>query len=162
VARKSHPARDPANGGLPSKKQILDFLNSAQGKAGKREIARAFGVSGGARIALKRLLAEMAADGTLGGDKKHLREKGKLPPVAVLEVTGRDSDGDLVAKPLEWEADDGGRPVVRLRPAERGIDDSDIGETVAAPPMKQRRSRSCRVKNAAFSEFSASRHAAAA
>jgi len=69
----------------------------------------------------------MAADGTLGGDKKHLREKGKLPPVAVLEVTGRDSDGDLVAKPLEWEADDGGRPVVRLRPAERGIDDSDIG-----------------------------------
>ncbi len=113
MARKSHPARDPANGGLPSKKQILDFLNSAQGKAGKREIARAFGVSGGARIALKRLLAEMAADGTLGGDKKHLREKGKLPPVAVLEVTGRDSDGDLVAKPLEWEADDGGRPVVR-------------------------------------------------
>ena len=127
MARKSHPARDPANGGLPSKKQILDFLNSAQGKAGKREIARAFGVSGGARIALKRLLAEMAADGTLGGDKKHLREKGKLPPVAVLEVTGRDSDGDLVAKPLEWEADDGGRPVVRLRRAERGIDDSDIG-----------------------------------
>ena len=88
---------------LPSKKQILDFLNSAQGKAGKREIARAFGVSGGARIALKRLLAEMAADGTLGGDKKHLREKGKLPPVVALEVTGRDSDGDLVAKPLDWE-----------------------------------------------------------
>ena len=126
MARKPRPAQPPANGGLPSKKQILDFLSSAQGKSGKREIARAFGVSGGARIALKRLLAEMTADGTLGGDKKHLREKGKLPPVVALEVTGRDSDGDLVAQPLDWNSEDGKRPVVRLLPAERGVD-SDIG-----------------------------------
>jgi ribonuclease R len=133
VARNSKATRAPADGGLPSKEQILDFLNSAQGKAGKREIARAFGVSGGARIALKRLLAEMAAEGTLGGDKKHLREKGKLPPVTTLEVTGRDRGGDLIAKPLHWEEDDGKRPVVRLLPAERGCDkDFGIGDRVLA------------------------------
>jgi ribonuclease R len=127
VARNSNATRAPANGGLPSKEQILEFLNSAQGKAGKREIARAFGVSGGARVALKRLLTEMTADGSLAGDKKHLREKGKLPPVTVLEVTGRDPEGDLIGKPLEWNTDDGKRPIVRLLPAERGVDNNDIG-----------------------------------
>ena len=40
-------------------RQIIEFLNSYQGKAGKREIARAFGVRSGARIALKRVLHEM-------------------------------------------------------------------------------------------------------
>ncbi|MBA2127151.1 ribonuclease R [Hyphomicrobium methylovorum] len=114
--------RVPADRGLPSKKQILDFLNSAQGKAGKREIARAFGVSGGARIALKRLLAEMADEGTLAGDKKHLKEKGRLPAVAALEVTGRDDDGDLIAKPVEWDEAEGKRPTVRL-----SMDGNDIG-----------------------------------
>ena len=123
--KKSAP-RDPLNGGLPAKHQIVEFLNSTQGKAGKREIARAFGISGGAKIALKRLLAEMAEDGTLAGNKKDLREKGKLPPVTTLEVTGRDADGDLLAKPLHWEEDDGRRPVVRLLPTD-GIIDGEIG-----------------------------------
>jgi ribonuclease R len=125
--------RQPLNGGLPTKQQIIEFLSSAQGKAGKREIARAFGVSGGAKIALKRLLAEMAEDGTLAGNKKDLREKGKLPPVTTLEVTGRDADGDLLAKPLHWEEEDGKRPVVRLLPAESAIDgDIGIGDRVLA------------------------------
>jgi ribonuclease R len=133
VARKSSATRAPANGGLPSKEQILEFLNSAPGKAGKREIARAFGVSGGARIALKRLLAEMAEDGSLAGDKKHLREKGKLPPVTTLEITGRDDDGDRVAKPLNWEESDGKRPVVRVLAARDGRDaEIGIGDHVLA------------------------------
>ena len=124
--KQKRAPRDPLNGGLPAKHQIIEFLNSTQGKAGKREIARAFGISGGAKIALKRLLAEMAEDGTLSGNKKDLREKGKLPPVTTLEVTGRDADGDLLAKPLHWEDDDGKRPVVRLLPAD-GVIDGEIG-----------------------------------
>jgi ribonuclease R len=125
--RKGKAARrDPLNGGLPTKQQIIEFLATAQGKAGKREIARAFGISGGAKIALKRLLAEMAEDGTLSGNKKDYREKGKLPNVTTLEVTGRDRDGDLIAKPLHWEEDDGKRPSVRLLPAE-GMIDGEIG-----------------------------------
>jgi ribonuclease R len=133
VARNSNATLAPANGGLPSKQQILDYINAAQGKVGKREIARAFGVSGGARIALKRLLAEMTAEGALAGDKKRLREKGRLPPVMTLEVTGRDRDGDLVAKPLEWNFEDGKRPLVRLLPAGHGPDnDIGIGDRVLA------------------------------
>ena len=126
MARPPKKARAPANGGLPSKAQIVEFLNTAQGKAGKREIARAFGVTGGAKIALKRILAEMADEGTLAGTKKDLREKGKLPPVTTIEVTGRESGGDLIAKPLHWEEDDGKRPIVRLL-AGNTIADNDIG-----------------------------------
>lgn len=137
MARKSSPARAPADGGLPSKEQILEFLNSATGKAGKREIARAFGVSGGAKIALKRLLAEMAEEGSVAGDKKHLREKGKLPPVTTLEVTGRDDDGDLIAKPLQWEESDGKRPIVRINAARDGRDaEIGIGDHILARLQK--------------------------
>lgn len=131
MARNSKSTRAPGKGALPSKEQILEFLNSSPGKAGKREIARAFGVSGGARIGLKRLLAEMADEGTLTGDKKSLREKGKLPPVTTLEITGRDREGDLIAKPLHWEDDDGKRPIVRLLITERGVD-VGIGDRVLA------------------------------
>ena len=113
MARKPKDPRAPADGGLPSREQILEFLNSAQGKAGKREIARAFNVKGGARIALKRVLTEMAEEGLLSGDKKDLRETGRLPPVTQIEITGRDRDGDLIGKPVIWE-EEGPRPVVRL------------------------------------------------
>ena len=63
------------------------------------------------RIDFKRLLASMTEDGTLSGDRKSLRKKGGLPPVTVLEVTGRDDDGDLIAKPAVWE--DAGRAARR-------------------------------------------------
>ena len=42
--------------GLPSRQQILDFISAADQPAGKREIARAFGLSGQEKITLKALL----------------------------------------------------------------------------------------------------------
>ena len=38
--------------GLPSRKQILDFIATSDQPAGKREIARAFGLSGQDKIQL--------------------------------------------------------------------------------------------------------------
>jgi ribonuclease R len=108
VARKPRPG---AISGLPSKHQILDFIKSAQARpAGKREIARAFSVKSSDRIALKRLLAEMAEEGLLSGNRKGFKEPGALPPVAVLEISARDADGDLIAEPANWEDDAGERP----------------------------------------------------
>ncbi len=51
--------------GLPSRKQILDFIASSDQPAGKREIARAFGLSGQTKIDLKRLLKDMADEGLI-------------------------------------------------------------------------------------------------
>ena len=70
----------PQRGKLPGREEILEFLRTAPGKVGKREIARAFGIGGAERIDLKRLLAEMADDGTLAGNRKGLHKKGGLPP----------------------------------------------------------------------------------
>ncbi|WP_244534521.1 ribonuclease R [Hyphomicrobium sp. CS1GBMeth3] len=108
------PAERRPNGedALPSREEILNFLREHEGKAGKREIARAFNIKGEARTALKRLLAEMAADGALAGSRKDLHEAGRLPPVTVLDVTGRDEDGDLIARPVVWKDADGEPPLV--------------------------------------------------
>ncbi|MEZ5818882.1 MAG: ribonuclease R [Hyphomicrobiaceae bacterium] len=111
--------KPPRAGGLPSREEILEFVQQAQGKVGKREIAKAFGIKGGDRVELKSLLASMAADGDLVGNRKTLRRHGQIPPVAVLEIVDRDDEGDLVAEPVAWEEDAGPRPRILLLP-ERG------------------------------------------
>ena len=108
MPRKPKEARRDA--GLPSKQQVVDYLRTASAKAGKREIARAFGIKGGDRIALKTLLAEMAQEGLLAGNRKSFKERGSLPPVAVLEIVARDKDGELIAEPAVWDAAEGERP----------------------------------------------------
>jgi ribonuclease R len=80
---------------------------------GKREIARAFGIKGGDRLELNHLLAGLTDEGVLSSDRKRLQKKGSLPAVTVLEITGRDDDGDLIAQPVVWE-DEGERPTVLL------------------------------------------------
>ncbi len=100
--------------GLPTREEVLDFIEGSREKVGKREIARAFGVKGGDRIALKTLLAEMTAEGEIVGNRKSLQQKGRIPPVTVLEVVDRDSEGEIVAVPVTWEADDGPRPRVMV------------------------------------------------
>ena len=73
-------------GKLPSKQEILDFLQAGSVKSGKREIARAFGVKGGDRVALKELLRSMADDGLIAGSRRKLVKPGALPPVTVIEI----------------------------------------------------------------------------
>ena len=117
-------------GQLPTKDAILQFIATAQEKVGKREIAQAFGIKGGAKVGLKKLLAEMASDGTLIGNRREMHEPGSVPPVAVLEVTGRDDDGDLIGKPAVWDAAaDGERPSVLILAREKplGSDEPPIG-----------------------------------
>ena len=127
--KPNRPRVAPEPGGLPTREQILDFLGQAQGKVGKREIARAFSIKGGARIALKGLLAEMANEGLLAGGRKEMKKRGSLPTVAVLEVKGRDDDGDLIAEPVVWDETEGSRPQVLLLVAHRPdrVQDAEIG-----------------------------------
>jgi ribonuclease R len=90
---------------LPNQDEILAFLRDNPGQTGKREIARAFGLKGAAKVELKRLLAGMARDGLIEKGKRKLRPAGALPPVLVLRVTGADAAGDLWAEPAEREGD---------------------------------------------------------
>ncbi|MEZ5841834.1 MAG: ribonuclease R [Hyphomicrobiales bacterium] len=95
---------------LPTREQILAFIAENPGSSGKREIARAFGIKGSDKIALKALLKEIVADGEAERRGKRLRAPGRLPPVTVLEVVGRDRDGEIVATPAEWQEETEGHP----------------------------------------------------
>lgn len=87
---------------IPTKSEILTWIADNPTKAAKRDIAKAFGIKGAARIDLKRVLREMEDEGALQKRKSSYRDANKLPPVSVLEVMGPDNDGDLFARPLEW------------------------------------------------------------
>ena len=88
---------------IPAKEDILAWVSDNPSKASKRDIARAFGVRGPARIDLKRLLKELEAEGLLAKRRKTYRDPDRLPPVSVLQLDRVDTDGDLVARPLEWQ-----------------------------------------------------------
>lgn len=99
------PGRRGTVSGLPSKADIRKFIEESPGRVGRREIARAFNVTGAERPALKKLLVEMREAGELGSRparRERAEEKGGLPPVTVLEITGQDGDGELLAVPLQW------------------------------------------------------------
>jgi len=104
--------------GLPSRKQILDFIASSDQPAGKREIARAFGLSGQAKIDLKRLLNDMADEGLIDSSPgRAFHQTGGVPKVTVLRVQAVDDGGTVWAVPEQWHAE---TPPPRLRVLERG------------------------------------------
>ncbi|MBI1493900.1 ribonuclease R [Halocynthiibacter styelae] len=99
---------------IPSKEEILNWISENPARTAKRDIARAFGIKGAARIDLKRILKELEAEGHLRKRKKTYRESDKLPPVAMLKVEGPDADGDLFAYPVDWQGEDAAPRVLML------------------------------------------------
>lgn len=89
---------------LPSKQDILNWIKDNPSKASKRDVARAFGIKGSARIDLKRMLKELAEEGLIEKRKRNYRGAGDLPPVSVLMIEAIDG-GDLSARPMEWEGE---------------------------------------------------------
>ena len=85
--------------------------------AGKREIAKAFGLKGQEKIALKRLLRDMAEEGLIDGKKTAFHRMGGVPKVTVLRVVDIE-DGEAIAIPDAWQPDDGAPPP-RLRLVEK-------------------------------------------
>ncbi len=104
---------------IPSKNTLISWLNDNPGKGNKRDIARAFGIKGAARIDLKKLIRELTAEGIIAKPHKFPRDSETLPPVSVLHITGPDKDGDLIAEPVEW-AGNATRPKVLMIPTRDG------------------------------------------
>ncbi len=115
----------PKSIGLPSRDQILRFIETSDQPAGKREIARAFALHGADKIALKALLKDMADEGLIdGGPGRAFHKQGGVPKVTVLRIV--DVEGDQpIAVPEQWLAD--GIPPPRLRVIERGRRQSALG-----------------------------------
>jgi ribonuclease R len=127
---KTQPKKTPS---LPSKADILAFIGNKPGKVGTREIARAFGLKNALRADLKRMLRELANEGSIEKRRKKLHHPGVLPSTVLADVTSRDSDGDLIATPDEWDEDaHGPAPKIRVHvpPKMRPGEAAGIGDRV--------------------------------
>ncbi|MDO1558446.1 ribonuclease R [Brevundimonas sp. 2R-24] len=101
--------------GLPDRDTLLRFLRDA-GEAEKADIARAFGLKGAERRALREMLRELEAEGALGKrGRRGFAETGAFPPVGVADVAERDADGDLFVRLTKGGED---LPLARLAPGD--------------------------------------------
>ena len=107
---------------LPSREELIAFIAGAPAPNGekpparvtKRDIARAFGVKGEAKAELKLLIRDLQSEGAIARGRKALQVQGRLPAIVVADVAERDRDGELVAKPVEWD-EEGPPPRILIR-----------------------------------------------
>ena len=112
---KTAGGRSQSERTLPTPEQILAFVGESGGKAGKREIARAFGLQGPEKNELKQLLKDMQDDGRLTGPRSALKPAVQWPDMTVAAIEAVDAAGALWARPLEWEEERlGAEPRIRI------------------------------------------------
>ncbi len=100
--------------GFPGRDAIVAFIRANPGKIGTREIAREFGLKNADRVELKRILRELADEGAIAKRGRKIQEPTALPPTVVADITGRDTDGELLATPTEWDTEENG-PAPKIR-----------------------------------------------
>ncbi len=133
MADKQKPKPKPRP--LPTKEQILDFLADQPPGLGKREIARAFKVTGDNRFILKAMLKELEDEGKI--DKSRRREgppqtrPTALPEMIVLEITAITDDGDYHARPVAWNKPEPA-PLIAVGKSPPGQPAADIGDRILA------------------------------
>jgi ribonuclease R len=96
--------------GFPARDAIVAFIRAQPGEVGTREIAREFGLKNADRAALRRILRELADEGAIEKRGKKIREPAALPATVMADIAGRDSDGELLATPAEWDEVESGEP----------------------------------------------------
>ncbi|GAB1716029.1 MAG: RNAse R [Nitrobacter sp.] len=105
----------PRDRRFPDRETIVAFIRTHPGQTGTREIAREFGLKNADRIELKKILRDLADDGTIVKRGRKLRQAEEtLPPTLMADITGRDSDGELLATPTEWDEEAGTPPKIRI------------------------------------------------
>ena len=102
--------------GFPSREAIVAFIRANPGKIGTKDIAREFGLKNADRAELKQLLRELVDQGAVKkSGRKTVTETDTLPATLIADITGRDRDGELIAKPAEWdEAEQSEPPRIRI------------------------------------------------
>jgi ribonuclease R len=105
----------PRDSGFPSRDAIVAFVRANPGKVGTKEIAREFGLKNADRAELKRILRELADRGAIAKRGKKVAEAAALPATLIADITGRDSDGELISTPAEWdEVENSEAPKIRI------------------------------------------------
>jgi ribonuclease R len=94
VPSKTKPSRK-----LPTAQEIKSYIKNASGTIGRREIARAFNITGNERIQFKKLLRELKSEGEIVlSHRRKVNPSRKIPPVTVIKIIKISDDGDALAK----------------------------------------------------------------
>ena len=122
---------------IPTQADILKWIRTHPEKSSKRDIAKAFGIKGAARIDLKQTLRELEAEGHISQKRRKFNDPNTLPPVSVLQLLGPDEQGDMFAVPLEWEGT-GTLPkiLMQMRPGEPVTDPAARPASASAFEMR--------------------------
>jgi ribonuclease R len=100
---------------FPDRDTLVAFIRANPVKFGTREIALEFGLKNADRAELKRMLRELADQGTIQKRGKKIQQPAALPPTVMVDITTRDRDGELIATPTEWdEVENGEPPKIRI------------------------------------------------
>ncbi len=118
---------------VPPPEEILAFIRDSPAPVGKRELARAFGIGAAGRRDLNRALGALEDYGRIGRthDRRYTAP-GRVPSVAVLEITAIDSDGEVVAA-LERRHESAAAPRIQVVSEHRRGAAPGVGDTSHSP-----------------------------
>ena len=119
---------------FPTREELLEFIQGSPKRVGKREIARAFKLDAEGKVMLRQVLKGFEKEGILQrGRGKRFAEPGALPEVTVLHITGIDAEGELMARPENWDEEAAGPPpAIYMAPERRGQPALGTGDRVLA------------------------------
>jgi ribonuclease R len=108
--------KDPKpHGAPPSREEVLAFISERGGDVSKRDIIRAFRLDNAGKAELNSLLRGLKDNGAVKGRRRNVNVAGEVAGTVMASIVARDSDGDLLAEPLEWdESEFGAAPRIRL------------------------------------------------
>ncbi|MBU0859466.1 MAG: hypothetical protein KJ667_05980 [Alphaproteobacteria bacterium] len=119
--------------GVPSEKQVIEFLEKNEKPMTKNELSRAFQVKNDDRNMFKQMLRTMEKNGQLSkhpGGTYGLPDG--LPPVGIIEVTDVSLDGDVFGRPAQWSGNESAKPRVEIVPDSKGKPALTKGDRVLA------------------------------
>lgn len=89
---------------FPHPDEIYRYIADSEKPLTKRELVRAFDIKGDKRVRFKEILRELEKSGRIvkGAGQAYSVPKS-LPAVTTIIVTHIDIDGDIFAKPLDWD-----------------------------------------------------------
>lgn len=118
----------------PDKDAIFRLIAGSPVPLTKREITRAFGIKGDDRVDIKNALRDLETEGLIVKQPGQVYSVPKgLPPVSIVEVYEIDIDGDVFARPVDWnETTLGPAPRIEMMPDKGGHPALSVQDRVLA------------------------------
>lgn len=88
--------------GLPTKQDLLLWLKDNPNKVSKREIAKAFSITGSYKIGLKKLILDLENEREARSKSTSESFISVIPSTVICIVKGPDKDGDIFLDLLDW------------------------------------------------------------